>query len=117
MPSQSPRSNLVHQYEKALEGNAASRSPYVLRLYVTGSSPRSLRAVSNLRAICDEHLSHGCDMQVVDLFREPALASEKQILAAPTLVRERPLPARRIIGDLSDRNRVLFALDLLAIPN
>ncbi|MEA2302093.1 MAG: circadian clock protein KaiB [Solirubrobacteraceae bacterium] len=85
---------------------------YVLRLYVVAGSPASRRAVSNLRAICEEQLDGRYTLEVIDLREQPALAGERDILAIPTLVRELPPPAQRLIGDLSDRDRLLMALDL-----
>jgi len=86
---------------------------YVLRLYVTGMTARATRAVSNVREICDEHLEGRYDLEVVDLYQQLVLAREEQIFAAPTLVKKRPLPLRRIIGDMSQRDRVLLGLDLV----
>ena len=89
-----------------------SRKPYVLKLYVTGARRRSRRAITNLKAICEEFLSGGYDLEVVDMYRTPSVASEANILAAPTVVKELPLPVRRMIGDLSQRERVLLLLGL-----
>jgi circadian clock protein KaiB len=94
----------------------AARTPaerYVLRLYVTGLTPRSARAVSNLRAICDEYLDGRYDLEVIDIYQQPVLTKGEQIVAAPTLVKKLPLPMRRIIGDMSNRERVLLGLDLV----
>jgi circadian clock protein KaiB len=95
---------------------AAGRKPsaerYVLRLYVTGMTPRSTRAVENVRTICEEHLHGRYDLEVVDIYQQPTLAKGEQIIAAPTLVKKLPLPLRRVIGDLSSRERVLVGLDL-----
>jgi len=83
-----------------------------LRLYVAGQTENSVRALDNLRKICDEHLPGQYDIEVVDLLREPQLARGDQILAVPTLVRKLPPPVRKIIGDLSNTERVLVGLDL-----
>jgi circadian clock protein KaiB len=83
---------------------------YNLSLYVTGMTPRSSRAIQNIRRICEEHLAHRYDLAVIDLYQAPALAREQEIVAAPTLVKRRPLPVRRIVGDLSDTARVLGGL-------
>ena len=95
----------------------AARTPpvrrYVLRLYVTGMTPRSARAVTNLRTICDEYLEGQYDLEVIDIYQQPVLAKGEQIVAAPTLVKKLPLPMRRIIGDMSNRERVLLGLDLV----
>jgi circadian clock protein KaiB len=84
----------------------------VLRLYVTGMTPRSARAIASIRALCEQHLQGHYSLQVVDIYQHPQLTREEQIIAAPTLIKRLPLPLRRMVGDLSDRERVLFGLDL-----
>jgi circadian clock protein KaiB len=86
--------------------------PYVLRLFVTGTTARSARAIANLRRVCEEYLQGEYDLEVVDIYLRPELAKEHQIIAAPTLVKMLPLPLRKIIGDLADEERVLAGLDL-----
>jgi circadian clock protein KaiB len=86
---------------------------YVLKLYVTGKTPRSTQAVANLRAICDEYLEDRYDLEVIDIYQQPALLAGEQIVAAPTLVKKLPLPMRRLVGDMSNRGRVLVGLDLV----
>jgi circadian clock protein KaiB len=86
---------------------------YRLRLYVAGPTPRSTRAIVNARRICEQYLRGRYALEVIDLYQQPALAAEDQIVAAPTLLRMRPLPLRRLIGDLSDRARVLVGLGLV----
>jgi circadian clock protein KaiB len=88
------------------------RRALVLRLYVAGTSPRSLRAIHNAKEICREHLQGQYALEVIDIFQQPALAKDDQILAVPTLIKKLPLPLRRFIGDLSDRRVVLVGLDL-----
>jgi len=83
-----------------------------LRLYVAGQTPRSLAALSNLKIICEEHLKGKYHIEIVDLLQNPKLAKGDQILAIPTLVRQLPPPLKKIIGDLSDTERVLVGLDL-----
>ena len=90
----------------------ADERDYSLRLYVTGTTPSSLRAIQNLREICDESLGGRYDLEVIDIYLHPGRAREDQIIAAPTLVKSAPLPRKLIIGDLSERGRVLRALDL-----
>jgi circadian clock protein KaiB len=85
---------------------------FVLKLYVTGLSLNSKRAVANITRICDTYLPGRHDLQIIDLFQQPELAQGKQIIAAPTLVKEQPLPSKRIVGDLSDERRLLHSLDL-----
>jgi len=83
-----------------------------LRLYVAGQTPNSLRAFANLKNICDQHLKDKCKIEVIDLLKNPQLAAGDQILAIPTLVRKIPEPLRKIIGDLSNTERVLVGLDI-----
>jgi circadian clock protein KaiB len=84
----------------------------VLKLYVTGNTPRSSRAIANLHRICDELLPGQCELIVIDALEQPQAANEDHILVTPTLIRQLPLPPRRVLGDLSDAERVLRGLDL-----
>jgi circadian clock protein KaiB len=95
----------------AAEGDRGER--YVLRLYVTGQTPRSLRAIENIRGICETHLKGRHDLEVIDIYRHPHLVQGEQIIAAPTLIKSLPSPIRRFVGDLSDTERVLLGLDLV----
>jgi circadian clock protein KaiB len=88
----------------------------VLRLYVTGTTGRSMRAIQNVRRICEEHLAGTYQLEVVDLYKNLPLARGDQIIAAPTLVKRLPSPLRRLIGDMSDEQRVLVGLDLRPRP-
>ena len=90
----------------------AHPAEWTLRLYVAGQTPRSLTAFANLKQICEEHLKGRYEIEVIDLMVNPALAKDDQILALPTLVRKLPEPVRKIIGDLSNTERVLVGLDL-----
>ena len=85
---------------------------YTLRLYVTGSTPHSIRAITNIRKFCEEYLEDRYDLEVIDMSRDPALAKGEQIIAAPTLIKKLPLPLRRFIGDMSHTERILLGLDL-----
>jgi circadian clock protein KaiB len=85
---------------------------YNLRLYVAGQTPRSIAAVGNLRKICEQHLAGRYTIEVVDLMKDPALAQRHQIVAIPTLIRQLPEPVKRIIGDLSNLEKVLVGLDI-----
>jgi len=85
---------------------------YVLRLYVTGSTGRSLRAIDNITRIANAHLANNHDLTIIDIYVEPEAARDDQIIAAPTLLRVAPLPRRRILGDLSDEARVLSGLEI-----
>ena len=85
----------------------------VLKLYVSGMTPRSRRAIDNIQKLCEEHLSGGYDLEIIDIYQQPALAKDDQIIAVPTLVRKLPLPLRRVIGDMSDHGRILLVLGVL----
>jgi circadian clock protein KaiB len=85
---------------------------YTLRLYVIGASPQSVRAINNIKNICEEHLQGRYELEVVDLYQQPQLAQGEQIIASPTLIKKLPLPLRRVIGDMSNEERVLVGLDL-----
>ena len=85
---------------------------YNLRLYVAGQTPRSIAAIANLKKICDAHLSGRYDITIIDLIKDPALAQRDQIVAIPTLIRHLPEPLKRIIGDLSNVEKVLVGLDI-----
>lgn len=98
--------------KSAIRANASSKQKYVLRLYVSGATSRSRRAILNINAICQQDLRGRFDLEVIDIHQNPVLAKDEQIRAAPTLVRRLPLPLRRIIGDFSNRERVLLGLDL-----
>src|SRR3954471_16531363 len=94
--------NTTEAFEEALKGRALKRAKYILRLYVTGSTGRSLRAVYNLKKLCEEHLPEDYDLEVIDIYKDPEAAREAQVIAAPTLVRRLPLPIRKFVGDLSN---------------
>jgi circadian clock protein KaiB len=98
--------------KRANKTSASEAIEYDLRLYVAGQTPRSVQAFANLKRICDEHLSGRYRINVIDLMKNPQLAQGDQILAIPTLVRTLPEPIRKIIGDLSDTDRVLVGLDI-----
>ena len=94
------------------KSNRQKSDPFLLRLYVAGQTPKSVTAFANLKNICEEHLAGRYKIEVVDLLKNPTLASGDQILAIPTLVRKLPEPIRKIIGDLSNTERVLVGLDI-----
>ena len=89
---------------------------YVLRLYVAGSTARSTRAIRSMKAFCEEHLAGRCDLQVFDIYQQPELAKQDDIVAVPTLVRQLPAPLQIFIGDLADVDRVLVGLDMAKRP-
>ena len=88
------------------------KAKYLLRLYVTGTTGKSVRAIQNVRRICEEHLNGLYDLEVVDIYKNLPLARGDQIIAAPTLIKRLPSPLRRLIGDMSDEQRVLVGLDV-----
>ena len=89
---------------------------YVLRLYVAGMSSRSLAAIAKVKSICEEHLKDRYELEVIDIYQQPELASQAQIVALPTLVRESPLPLRKMIGEMTDETRILAGLDITPKP-
>lgn len=94
----------------------ANAGHYKLRLFVTGSTARSARAIENMRRICEENLQGRYDLEVIDVYENPEATKELQVVATPTLVKILPEPLRRIIGDLSDTERVFAGLDLVPLP-
>jgi len=90
----------------------AESNRYILRLYVAGQTPKSVDAITNIKKICDENLMGRFALAVIDLYQQPQLAQGEQIIAVPTLIKKLPLPLRRIIGDMSNTERVLVGLDL-----
>ena len=103
--------------KRSAESSARKRTTkrsarYALRLYITGQTPRSLQSVENLRALCDKYIPNQFDLEVVDIYQQPAMAAAGQIIAAPTLIKSMPLPLRRLVGDFSDQNRVILGLDI-----
>ena len=99
-------------FEEALKSSPLKRAKYILRLYVSGSSARSMRAVYNLKKLCEEHLPEDYDLEVIDIYENPDAAREEQIVAAPTLVKRLPQPLRKFVGDLSNTQKILVGLDI-----
>ncbi|MFB3765284.1 MAG: circadian clock KaiB family protein [Methanotrichaceae archaeon] len=98
------------KFEKALE--SIGKEKYVLRLYVAGLSPRSTEAIENIKHICDKYLPGRYQLEVIDVYQQPIFAKEGQIIAAPTLVKELPPPLRKLVGSMSNTERVLVGMDL-----
>jgi circadian clock protein KaiB len=90
----------------------ARQAKYLLRLYVSGSTLKSSRAVENIKRVCEKHLKNRYDLEVIDIYQQAKLARDQQIVAVPTLIKRLPLPLRRLIGDMSNQEKVLFGLDL-----
>jgi circadian clock protein KaiB len=95
----------------------SSKEKYILRLYITGTTNRSVLAITNLKKICEEYLEGRYELEVIDLYQMPSLAKDEQIIAAPTLIKKLPLPFRRIIGDMSNIEKVLVGLDLKKVKD
>ena len=85
---------------------------YILRLFVAGINPKSKKAIENLRDVCEEYLEDQYELEIIDIYQQPIFAKEGKIVAAPTLIKELPLPIRRFVGDLSDKKKLLLGLDL-----
>lgn len=99
-------------FEEALKRKPLRRAEYILRLYVTGSTPRSLKAIYNLKKFCEEHLPDEYDLEVIDIYEDPDAARAEQIIAAPTLIKRLPAPLRRFVGDLSNPQKLLTGLGI-----
>jgi circadian clock protein KaiB len=97
-------------FEETLQGGR--RKHYVLLLYIAGMTPRSRSSIENIKQICEEHLKGVYTLEVIDIYQQPERAKEAQILAAPTLIKRLPLPLRKLIGDMSNKERVFIGLDL-----
>ena len=100
----------TEEFEKAAAKR--DRAKYVLRLYVAGMTPKSTRAIANVKRICNEHLAGRYELEVIDIYQQPKLAKGEQIIAAPTLIKKLPLPLRRLIGDMSNTEMFLVGIDL-----
>jgi circadian clock protein KaiB len=112
MNAKKENSDITIKKEKSTK---SSGDMWVLRLYVAGQTPKAITAFTNLKRICEDQLNGKYSIEVIDLLKNPHLANEFQIVALPTLIRKLPVPVRKIIGDLSDTERVLIGLDLLAV--
>jgi circadian clock protein KaiB len=88
------------------------RAQYILRLYVTGMTPKSTQAIANVQKLCETHLAGRYELKVIDMYQQPKLAQGEQIIATPTLIKKLPLPLRKLIGDMSDTEKFLVGIDL-----
>jgi circadian clock protein KaiB len=109
-----PKKKPAARRRTARKRKARKPQVYSMRLFVTGVTPRSTRAIANLRRLCEEHLPGRYKLEVVDVYQQPRLAREGQIIAAPTLIKQFPLPLRKFIGDMSNTRSLLLGLELLA---
>ncbi|WP_440950663.1 circadian clock KaiB family protein [Methanosphaerula subterraneus] len=103
--------DVTADFERKL--NEIREGPFVLRLYIAGNSPRSQTAVENVKRICEEYLEGRCELEVIDIYQDLTTIPEDLVLAAPTLIRRLPLPLRRVIGDMTEKDKVLIGLDLI----
>jgi circadian clock protein KaiB len=103
--------DVTDEFEKALKEE--SQRTYILRLFVTGMTPKSQKAIENVRKMCDEHLKGRCELEIIDIYQQPDYARTEQLIAAPTLIKKLPLPLRKFIGDMSDKEKILVGLDII----
>jgi circadian clock protein KaiB len=108
--ARAPKLNITEEFEKALI--QSDQTKFLLRLYITGMTPASTRAIENIRSICEEYLKGRYELEIIDIYQHPNLLKGEQIIAAPTLIKKLPTPLRRFVGDLSNKERVLLGLDL-----
>jgi len=104
------RQTIAEELEKAAARQDTAK--YILKLYVTGMTPKSTMAIENVRKLCEEHLPGRYELDVIDIYQQPILAKGEQIIATPTLIKKLPLPLRKLIGDMSDTERFLVGIDL-----
>jgi circadian clock protein KaiB len=109
-PNMKSEDEILKEFEKAI--TEQSGQVYILRLFVSGASPRSIEAINNIKKICEEHLPGQYELEVVDLYQQPQLAVAEQVVAAPMLIKKFPLPLRRLIGNLSNTKQILQKLGL-----
>jgi circadian clock protein KaiB len=109
--SKAEKSDSEKEYEKMLQANRHEK--YVLRLFVTGMTPKSINAIENIRKISEENLHGRYELEVIDIYQQPEYAKKEEIIAAPTLIKKLPLPLRKFIGDMSNKDKILVGLDLV----
>ena len=105
---------MIEQQRVTEENNLVSEDIYRLRLFVTGATPNSSRAISNLKEICETYLKGKYELEIIDVYQQPLIAEDEQIIALPVLIKKFPFPERRLIGDMSDLNKVLKGLSIAA---
>ncbi|PKN18988.1 MAG: thiol-disulfide isomerase [Deltaproteobacteria bacterium HGW-Deltaproteobacteria-6] len=104
------KKNTTEEFEKAAAKRKTEK--HLLRLYVTGMTPKSTRAIANVRTLCEQYLKGAYELKVIDIYQQPKLAAGEQIIATPTLIKQLPLPLRKLIGDMSDTEKFLVGIDL-----
>jgi circadian clock protein KaiB len=111
MPRQKLKGS-IQAFENAIRDRASSDKKFVLKLYVSGATRRSSKAIENIRNFCEEHLKGRYELEIIDIYQQPQLLKDEEVLAAPTLIKELPPPLRRLIGDMSDREKILIGLNI-----
>ncbi len=101
----------IKEFEKAAMG-APTNKKFILKLYVSGATRRSSRAIENIRAFCEEHLKGRYELEIVDIYQQPELLEKEQVIAAPTLIKQLPPPLRKLIGDMSDEEKIMVGLNI-----
>lgn len=109
--SKDERKPVINRLEQA--SHSSKNETYLLRLYVSGQTTRSVRAIENLKQLCEDYLEGRYEIEIIDVYQQPERLKDEQIIAVPTLIRKLPLPVRKVIGDLSDTGRVLVGLALM----
>jgi circadian clock protein KaiB len=107
----------MYKKNQAENGNGVNddkrkKDDYVFRLYVTGASPNSLRAIDNTKKICEKHLADNYDLEIIDVYQQPVVAMDENIIALPLLIVKKPLPEKRLVGDMSDNEKLMRAIGL-----
>lgn len=105
----------IEEFEAAIE--ARKKEKYTLRLYVTGMTPKSINAIENVRKLCEQYLPGRYELEIIDIYQQPDIAKNEQLIAAPTLIKKLPLPLRRFIGDMSNKEKILVGLDIVTQKN
>ena len=115
MSKEKSQDNSYAEFEEASKSEAKER--YVLRLYVSGMTPKSINAIENVRKLCEQYLLGRYELDIVDIYQQPDVAKAEQLIAAPTLIKKLPLPLRRFIGDMSNKDKILVGLDIIPKKN
>jgi circadian clock protein KaiB len=113
MAKSTKKSSTTKEFEESLKATQEHTEMYILRLYVTGMTPKSIKAIENIRKICEENLKGRYELEVIDIYQQPEFAKKEEIIAAPTLIKKLPLPLRKFIGDMSNKEKILVGLDLV----
>lgn len=106
------KTNKYNEFEQVIEAKKKG-GKYILRLFVAGINPKSKRAIENLREVCETNLKDQYELEIIDIYQQPLFAKDGNIIAAPTLIKELPLPIRRFVGDLSDKKKLIVGLDII----